>query len=201
MPSRSDDTSLRPEDAYDSPGSYAPTITLRDALFTLRRAWLFPLFGSLLGLVVAAPYVLTAQGFYKSTARILVDRSTNRYLQTNKIVYEPVFDQAELASQIHILSSESIVIPVVRSLNLVNDSEFDGPPATFSARVMWKLNKLLSAVRRSIRWNDDGELESAVDRNAAVERVVIETFLTRLSVYREDVANVINVTFASTDPK
>jgi succinoglycan biosynthesis transport protein ExoP len=153
----------------------------------------------LLGLVVATPYILTAQAFYKSTARILVDRSTNRYLQTNKIVHEPVFDQAELASQVHILSSESIIIPVVRSLDLVRDDEFVGPPATFSERMKWRLNKLVSAVRRTIAWNDEGNLD-AVDRDAVRERVVIEVFLKRLSVYREDVANVINVTFASTDP-
>jgi succinoglycan biosynthesis transport protein ExoP len=66
--------------------------------------------------------------------------------------------------------------------------------------MMWKFNKLMSAVRRSITWSDDGKLDSAVDREAALERAVIETFLKRLTVYREDVANVINVTFASTDP-
>ena len=38
----------------------------------------------------------------------------NRYLQTNKIIDQPTFDQAELESQIHILSSESIVVPVIR---------------------------------------------------------------------------------------
>jgi succinoglycan biosynthesis transport protein ExoP len=200
MPPRSDDASLRPEDAYDVQGSYAPTITLRDALFALRRQWLLPVFGCLLGLVVAAPYVVTAPAFYRSTARILVDRSTNRYLQTNKIVIEPIFDQAELASQIHILSSESIVIPVVRSLNLAGDSEFVGPPDAFGARMIWKINKLMREVLRFVSWNDDGKLESKVDRDSALERIVIETFLKRLSVYREDVANVINVTFASVDP-
>jgi succinoglycan biosynthesis transport protein ExoP len=114
-------------------------------------------------------------------------------LQTNKILLEPVFDQAELASQIHILSSESIVIPVVRSLNLDSDREFVGPPDAFG---MWKL---VSAVWRSITGDDNGNSESAVSRESAVERIAIETFLKRLSVYREDVANVINVTFASTD--
>ena len=200
MPPRDDETSLRSEDAYDSQGSQAPTITIRDALLTLRRAWLFPVLGCLVGLVVATPYVITAQSLYRSTARILVDRSTNRYLQTNKIVLEPVFDQAELASQIHILSSESIIIPVVKSLNLASDGEFVGPPDRFGARMMWKLNEIVGAVRRSMTWNDGGKLESAVDRDSALERLVVETFLKRLSVYREDVANVINVTFASTDP-
>lgn len=199
MPARSDDTFLRPEDTYDSQGSYSSTMTIRDALFALRRAWLLPVIGCLLGLMAATPYVVTAQSFYKSTVRILVDRSTNRYLQTNKIVLEPVFDQAELASQIHILSSESIVIPVVRSLNLVSDSEFVGPPDAFGARMMWKLSKVVGSVRRSITWNDDGKLDSAVDPDSAIERTAIEMFLRRLSVYREDVANVINVTFASAD--
>jgi succinoglycan biosynthesis transport protein ExoP len=121
-------------------------------------------------------------------------------LQANKIVLEPVFDQAELASQIHILTSESIVIPIVRVLNLTNDSEFVGPPKTSGGRTMWNLSELVGAVRRAITWKDDGKSEIAVDREAVLERVAIETFLKRLTVYREDVANVINVTFASTDP-
>ena len=51
--------------------------------------------------VAAAPY--------KSSARILLDRSVNRYLQSNKIVDEPTFDETEIGSQVYILSSESIL--------------------------------------------------------------------------------------------
>ena len=38
-----------------------------------------------------------------------------------------------------------------------------------------------------------------IDSGAVVERIAVENFLKRLSVYREEAANVINITFASED--
>src|SRR5262245_45849613 len=137
MPPRSDDSGFRPDDAYESQGAYAPAVSpfgVREVLLSLRRDWLFPVIGCVLGVAVAVSYLATVPALYTSSARILVDRSTNRYLQTNKIVDEPVFDQGELASQIHILSSESMVIPVVRSMDLIHDEEFVGKRSGVGSR-------------------------------------------------------------------
>jgi succinoglycan biosynthesis transport protein ExoP len=113
-------------------------------------------------------------------------------LQTNKIVDDPTFDEAEIASQIYILSSENIVVPVVRSMNLAHDSEFVGQPKTGSGPI----NTLQKLIKQFVGWNDRDDADPAI----ALEEAAIETFLKRLSVYREDVANVISVTFASEDP-
>src|SRR6516164_8642102 len=119
---------------YSDGSSAHPAMGIGTILATLRREWRFPVFGCLFGLILAVSYLLVATTLYKSTARILVDRSINRYLQTNKIVDEPIFDDAEIGSLVHILSSESIVIPVVRSMNLARDGEFVGIPNRNSAR-------------------------------------------------------------------
>jgi succinoglycan biosynthesis transport protein ExoP len=113
-------------------------------------------------------------------------------LQTNKIVDDPTFDEAEIASQIYILSSENIVVPVVRSMNLAHDSEFVGQPKTGSGPI----NTLQKLIKQFVGWNDRDDADPAT----VLEEAAIETFLKRLSVYREDVANVISVTFASEDP-
>jgi succinoglycan biosynthesis transport protein ExoP len=113
-------------------------------------------------------------------------------LQTNKIVDEPTFDDTEIASQVYILSSESIVVQVVRSMNLTRDPEFVGSP---NARGAPSLNKLIHIIKHSIGLNDNITINS----DALLERTAVENFLKRLSIYREDVANVINVTFASED--
>jgi polysaccharide biosynthesis transport protein len=196
-PSRSDEFLSRPDDAYESQGAYAsdlPMIGIREMLFALRRDWWFVVAGCLIGLVVAVSYVLIMPALYTSSARILVDRSTNRYLQTNKIVDEPVLDPAELASQIHLLSSESIVIPVVRSMDLIHDEEFVGSPNTGMSRITQKIWQALG-------WKTDAKNDGTAGREDVLERVAVEAFLKRLTVYREDVANVISVTFASVDPK
>ena len=53
-----------------------------------------------------------------------------RYLQASKLADEPIFDDAQIASQIYILSSESIILPVIQSMDLAHDSEFVGSPSS-----------------------------------------------------------------------
>src|SRR5262249_53757445 len=118
------------------------------------------------------------------------------YLQSNKIVDEPTFHQAELGSQVYILSSESVVVPVIRTMDLARDSEFVGLQNAADG----KIAKLKRFIKQLIGWNADAEAD-ALDPEAPFERAAVETFLSRLSVYREDVGNVINVGFASLDPK
>jgi succinoglycan biosynthesis transport protein ExoP len=103
----------------------------------------------------------------------------------------------DLGSQVYVLSSESIVVPVVRTLNLAHDPEFVGIARVSITESEWGLNKLLAIVKKSFGWQS----ETAIDLDTVLERRAVETFLKRLTVSREDVANVINVTFASKDAK
>ena len=134
MDVRNNDFPLQPEYTYISSAgpassSAGPAISARDIVGTLRRAWRFPLFGCLIGLTLGVCYIIFVPTLYQSGARIMLDRSVTRYLQTNKIVDDPTsFDEAEIASQVYILSSESIAVLVVRSMNSTHDSEFVGPP-------------------------------------------------------------------------
>jgi succinoglycan biosynthesis transport protein ExoP len=183
------------EDAYASSGT--PGINVADILGTLRRGWLFLALGSLFGLMLAVAYIVYAPALYRSNARILIDLSVNRYLQSNKIVDEPTFHQAEIGSQVYILSSESVIVPVVRSMNLAHDTEFVGSPNAADS----KIAKLKNVVKQLIGLKADADTDAGIDPEAALERKAVENFLSRLTVYREDVGNVINVGFASAEPK
>jgi succinoglycan biosynthesis transport protein ExoP len=155
-----------------------PAIDIWDILRTLRRSWLFPFGGCLIGLIVGIGYITLVPPPYKSSARILIDRSVNRYLQSNKIADEPTLDEQEVGSQIYMLTSDSVVVPVVRAMKLVNDGEFVAQGS-----------------------NDDQSAGTAVgaESGSKRERAAVEAVLRRLTVVREDVANVINVTFESVD--
>ena len=196
MPSRANDRNAHvgTEDAYDAQTTYNPSLAIQDIRFALRRGWFLPILGCLICLAPAVFYVLTVPSLYQSTAVILVDRSVHRYLQSNKIMTEPILDYGELASQIHVLSSESIVLPVVRSLDLAGDAEFVGSTSAAESDSSWKkqLRPLVNALRQYAGWSRKTE---PVDR----ERVAVSVFQKRLSVFRADVANVINVTFESED--
>ena len=162
--------------ANGSPGS--PAVTTADMLLILRRGWYLPLMGCLIGLAAATAYVLAVPELYKSSARILIDKSVNRFFQANKILDQPAFDDAETGGQVYVLSSESIILPIVRSMDLAHDPEFVGK--SDSTQSFW-------------RW----KAEPPIEPDAALERMAVETFLKRLKVEREDVAGVITVTFAS----
>jgi polysaccharide biosynthesis transport protein len=156
----------------DSPRGGGPAISIWEMLWAVRRGWLFPVFGCIIGLTLATFYVVTVPTLYKSSARILLDRSLNRYLQTSKVIDEPVLDDVEVPSQVYVFSSDSVIVPVVRSMNLAHDGEFVG------------------------RRNDD---DGMIDSDVARERTAVEAFLKHLTV-TEDAADVISVTFESEDP-
>src|SRR6516164_5869671 len=181
------------QSGYTSPSSEGFALGTNDILATLRQDWRFPVFGCLIGVTLAAAYIIFVPTPYKTTARILLDSSVNRYLQINKIVGEPISDEREIGSQVYILSSESIVVPVVRSMNLAHDSEFVGSAHAGDAQSLGHIDTLIKIVEQSIGWN--GDADAAIDPDAVLERTAVETFLKNLSVSREDVANVIDVTF------
>jgi succinoglycan biosynthesis transport protein ExoP len=153
--------------------------------------------GCLIGLAAAATYVLSVPVLYKSTAQVLIDRSVNRFFQANKILDEPAFDDAETASQIYVLSSESIILPIVRSMDLVHDAEFVGDIHDRGTQSQWGIRKLIKIATQFAGWEDEPQVEPEV----ALERIAVATFLKRLTVDREGIAGVINVTFASADSK
>lgn len=155
-----------------------PPIRIADVIGSLRRHWRYPLVGLVLGLMAAVGYLAIAKTPYRSSARIMIDRSMNRYLQTNRLIDQPMLDDTDISSQLYLLSSDSVILPVVRSLNLMDDQEM--------AR-----GGLMALLRSGESANSDG----------AAERDAAEAVLSHLTVFREDVANVINVTFESASPK
>lgn len=198
MDARADDlppVTEYPDGAYSAGSGARPSIGVTDILESLRRGWRFPLYGLLIGLALATIAFVYIPTPYKSSARILVDRSVNRYLQTTKIADQPIFDEGEVGSQVYVLSSDSVVIPVVQALGLAHDKEFVGLPKMGGARILDYLGDLKRLVLKSFGV-DSGE---AADPEAALERAAAEAVVKRLTVTREDVANVINVAFESDD--
>lgn len=194
MDARNSNGYPQPDYTYEA-GDGSPPFNL-DILGALRRGWLFVALGCLVGLAAAVAFIVSFPALYKSSARILIDMSVNRYLQSNKLVDEPTFHQAEIGSQIYILSSESVLAPVVRSLNLANDPEFVGPPKTDEG----KIGELKKFIKQLMGWYVEPDRDVLLHPDALSERIAIDNLVQRLSAYREDVANVINVSFSSRDP-
>jgi succinoglycan biosynthesis transport protein ExoP len=202
-PLRVEDATLRPRnDAFslqsESPfaSSEGPATGIPDILETLRRRWRFLIVGCLIGLTLALAYIALATRLYTSTASILSDTRMNQNLQTQKIVESTPIDSSIVNSQVKIFSSESIILPVIKSMNLAHDSEFVGPPHALGAQILWQITKLINRVTQSLGLKDD----RTIDAEAFLERTAVETFLNRLTTRREETSYVIDVNFASEDP-
>jgi polysaccharide biosynthesis transport protein len=202
-PLRVEDATLRPRnDAFslqsESPfaSSEGPATGIPDILETLRRRWRFLIVGCLIGLTLALAYIALATRLYTSTASILSDTRMNQNLQTQKIVEATPIDSSIVNSQVKIFSSESIILPVIKSMNLAHDSEFVGPPHALGAQILWQITKLINRVTQSLGLKDD----RTIDAEAFLERTAVETFLNRLTTRREETSYVIDVNFASEDP-
>lgn len=172
-----------------------PSIGATDVLETLRRSWRFPLYGFLIGLALAAVYFVVVPNPYKSSARVLVDRSMSRYLQNNKIVDQPTFDEQEISSQQYVMTSDSVIIPVIKSLGLTHDREFVGEPKMGGARI----SDYLGDIKKAVAGMFGMSVAPPADPEAALERTAVEAIAKRLTAAREDIANVITVTFESED--
>jgi succinoglycan biosynthesis transport protein ExoP len=198
MDARNTTLPLQSEYPYEAAPREGAAINIADILGTLRRAWIFPLVGCLIGLTLAMVYIAFVPTLYKSSARILIDTSMGRYLQTNKIIDAPSFDDAQIGSQVYILSSESIAVPVIRTMNLVQDPEFVGRPKRGSNDILGRVSQIMNIVKQYIGWSDDSNV--VIDRDTILEQTAVGAFFKHLTVFREDVANVINITFESEDP-
>jgi uncharacterized protein involved in exopolysaccharide biosynthesis len=78
------------------------------------------------GLVCAVMLLFATPPAYKASSRIVFERTLPRYMQTNKVSNEPVIEDYDTLGQTYVISSESILLQVVRSLSLANDPDFVG---------------------------------------------------------------------------
>src|SRR5690348_9693617 len=175
--------------ALDGLAARAPFVTLDmmprqahllDYLMILRKhQWLIVSF--LLALVaVVAIATFRMQPVYEATTRIEIDRESTNFLpfagNDPYDVYQDLEDYIETQSKI--LVSETLALQTIKSLNLDQDSRFGGHPQ----------NPATLEVTAA-----KGEIQSPPP--------ALGTFLGGLSVKRVPNSRLLDVTFATTDPK
>ena len=109
---------------YNYVSNSRPSIGVSDIIDALRRGWRLPVVGLMIGLVIGAGALVMVKASYRSAARILIDRSMNRYLQDNKILDTPTLEETEIGGQMYMLFSDNVILPVVKEMKLTEDKEF-----------------------------------------------------------------------------
>src|SRR5829696_9326207 len=118
------DYSVTDELPQKSLGRVQPDIA--DLVGIARRGWFFIIAGAIVGLLGAYAVLSNLSPVYKASSRIAFERTLSRYLQSNKITNEPLIDDYDTLGQTYVISSENIVLPVVKALSLTTDPEFVG---------------------------------------------------------------------------
>ena len=188
------DYSVTDELPQKASGRVQPDIA--DLVGIARRGWFYIVAGAIVGLLGAYAVLSNLSPVYKASSRIAFERTLSRYLQTNKITNDPLIEDADTLGQIYVISSESIVLPVVKALSLTTDPEFVGGQGAESLGS--RIRGLFRFAAHAVGLQEDTPRE--VPSEETLEKVAVDGVLRNLSVTREDVASVINIAFSSKDP-
>ncbi len=166
-----------------------------DMVGIVRRGWFYIVLGTLIGIAASFAALSAMPPLYKADARIVFERTVTKYLQTNRIIDGPSIDDGDTWGQIYIISSESNVLPVVRTLGLARDPEFNGAKDETGLNLKERVRGLVREARHFI-FQTDPPREVPIDP----EKAALDSVLRGLSVTRGDVPTLINVAFSAKDP-
>jgi len=135
---------------------------------------------------------------YKASSRIVFERTLPRYMQTRGVTNEPIIEDYDTLGQTYVISSENILLQVVRSLSLASDPYFIGGKngETLASRVRALFRSTAQAVGLLKEPTEDDSVEHRTDP----EKVASDSVTRDLTVTREDVASVITIAYSSNDP-
>jgi succinoglycan biosynthesis transport protein ExoP len=129
---------------------------------------------------------------------MVFERTLQRYMQTNKVSNEPIIEDYDTLGQTYVISSESILLQVVRSLSLASDPDFVGKKngETLGSRV----RALFRNTAQALGFQEKPAENQSFDPRNDPEKIALDTVIRNLTVTREDVASVITVAFSWKDP-
>ena len=168
---------------------------IADIIGIARRGWLYIVAGTTLGLICAWLILAIIPSVYKASSRIVFERTTPRYMQTNKVTNEPIIDDYDTLGQTYVISSEGILLQVVRSLSLANDPDFVGGKTgqTLGSRIRGLFGNIAQA-------SGLAKEDQSIHERDDPEKIALASLSRNLTVSREDVASVLTIAFAWRDP-
>lgn len=170
------------------------------------RYWLTIALAILLSVTAAGFHVFSTQPSFTARAQLLIDPHTPAVLHEQLGTTTLSLDSPQVESQIAVLRSEDLAATVVKSLDLVNDREFQ--PKMPSA-IELKLKSLLKTLKSILSSQlTAGEATPAAHTDDVAEhaaddiplRIAIQLLLGRLDVRRVGMSYAIDVSFTSIDP-
>jgi polysaccharide biosynthesis transport protein len=92
----------------------------------IRRRLLVILFATALATVVGAIYLFITPSSYSAKATVVIDARKIQLFQQQSLIGDVPVDAGLLDSQVEILKSENVILPVIKDFRLADDPEFVG---------------------------------------------------------------------------
>lgn len=191
----------------DVPGRFAPLTDgseLRDFLQKLwRRKGL--IFGTVALLAVTATVILfQITPRYSATSLVLVETRGANIVNLEAVLTGGVLpDEEAIESEMAVIGSRRLASKVVEKLNLDSDPEFNlnlQPPGLIAS--VFGLREFIPETWRNAIFGIDEEVPLSETELRAQERaLVIDVFLSNLTLAREGKSRVISINFSSENPK
>lgn len=135
MLKRDRQTDSRNVNNYGAAGGLA-LIGPADVLRVLKRQWPVIVAATVLCLLLAGLFLVTAAPKYTATMTLLIDTRKTQLLQSQLVLGEMALDASGVESQAEILRSDTIAARVVQDLKLTEDPEFVGGSQGFIASIL-----------------------------------------------------------------
>jgi succinoglycan biosynthesis transport protein ExoP len=171
---------------------------IADLVGIARRGWLSIVAATIFGVICALMILSTIPPIYKASSRIVFERTLPRYMQTNKVTNEPIIEEYDTLGQTYVISSESILLQVVKSLSLASDPDFVGEKdsETLGSRV----RGLFRNSAQALGFPKERDEEQSAEHRIDPEKIAFDSVVRNLTVSREDVQSVITIAFSLKDP-
>jgi succinoglycan biosynthesis transport protein ExoP len=182
-----------PSDEQHQKSSGQAPPDMADLAGIARRGWYYMAAGTAFGLLAAFAILSTMSPVYKASSRIAFERTLARYMQTNKVSNEPIIDDYDTLGQAYVISSESILLKVIKSLSLANDPDFVA--VKDNEGVGSRIRGLFRSTAQAT-----GFMKEPAQSTLDPEKIALENIVRDLTVAREDVPSVMSIAFSSKDP-
>src|SRR5215470_5952737 len=188
-----DNSQATDDAAHSALGPVQPEIA--DLLGIARRGWFFIVGGTILGLIGALVILSTIPPVYKASSRIVFERTLPRYMQTRGVTNEPIIEDHDTLGQTYVISSEDILLQVVRSLSLASDPDFVGGKHSETAGS--RIRGLFRTIAHALELPKESAEDPLIQYRNDPERIALDSLIRSVTVAREDVASVMTIAFSS----
>ncbi|ACB96225.1 polysaccharide biosynthesis tyrosine autokinase [Beijerinckia indica] len=137
-------------------------------------------------IIFSTLYIIIAPAKYTASTTVLIGGSKNQVFEKTQIIADAPPDTSTIDSQVEVIKSESVILPVVRKLKLINDSEFSGSERGILQNCIAYITSFFSKPRLTSETKIDYKITQALLRNLIVKRVGL--------------TDVIEITYTSLDP-